>query len=243
VRTDDVAGGASIRLPLRTLTVVDPSTGPLDLCGSGERGIAQAWERAITTPLRHGAAVENGSMGCLPGVLTRETVAADPDDVSRWTVRRLSVSTMSLATRVPLRCRAATGSSDIEPQLRVASRAGRSRGRGGFRTPLSRQPRVPSRDPTGFPDRIPTDSAAGNPMFIWLSWSGWGDSNSRPPAPKAGALPGCATSRRPDRIRLQSRRDGPFRPCGLPGKCDGGCWGIVCSRRHIACGGHYGRSR
>ena len=29
-----------------------------------------------------------------------------------------------------------------------------------------------------------------------LQASGWGDSNSRPPAPKAGALPGCATSRR-----------------------------------------------
>ncbi len=26
-------------------------------------------------------------------------------------------------------------------------------------------------------------------------WSGWGDSNSRPPAPKAGALPSCATPR------------------------------------------------
>src|ERR1700722_2430606 len=27
-------------------------------------------------------------------------------------------------------------------------------------------------------------------------WSGRGDLNSRPPAPKAGALPGCATTRR-----------------------------------------------
>jgi hypothetical protein len=26
-------------------------------------------------------------------------------------------------------------------------------------------------------------------------WSEWGDSNSRPPAPEAGALPGCATLR------------------------------------------------
>ena len=26
-------------------------------------------------------------------------------------------------------------------------------------------------------------------------WSGRGDSNARPPAPKAGALPGCATPR------------------------------------------------
>ena len=28
-------------------------------------------------------------------------------------------------------------------------------------------------------------------------WSGWRDSNSRHPAPKAGALPGCATPRKP----------------------------------------------
>ena len=28
-----------------------------------------------------------------------------------------------------------------------------------------------------------------------LNWSGWRDSNSRHPAPKAGALPGCATPR------------------------------------------------
>ena len=27
------------------------------------------------------------------------------------------------------------------------------------------------------------------------TWSGWRDSNSRHPAPKAGALPGCATPR------------------------------------------------
>ena len=28
-----------------------------------------------------------------------------------------------------------------------------------------------------------------------MIWSGRGDLNSRPPAPKAGALPGCATPR------------------------------------------------
>ena len=30
-----------------------------------------------------------------------------------------------------------------------------------------------------------------------LIWSGWRDSNSRHPAPKAGALPDCATPRLP----------------------------------------------
>ena len=29
-------------------------------------------------------------------------------------------------------------------------------------------------------------------------WSGWRDSNSRHPAPKAGALPDCATPRKED---------------------------------------------
>lgn len=32
-----------------------------------------------------------------------------------------------------------------------------------------------------------------------LNWSGWRDSNSRHPAPKAGALPDCATPRYPSR--------------------------------------------
>jgi hypothetical protein len=31
--------------------------------------------------------------------------------------------------------------------------------------------------------------------FAGKGWSEWGDSNSRPPAPEAGALPGCATLR------------------------------------------------
>jgi hypothetical protein len=31
-------------------------------------------------------------------------------------------------------------------------------------------------------------------------WSGRGDLNSRPPAPKAGALPGCATPRHEDAV-------------------------------------------
>ena len=33
------------------------------------------------------------------------------------------------------------------------------------------------------------------PVIRGRYWSGRGDSNSRPPAPKAGALPGCATPR------------------------------------------------
>src|ERR1700751_1122893 len=32
-------------------------------------------------------------------------------------------------------------------------------------------------------------------LFCQGKWSGRGDLNSRPPAPKAGALPGCATPR------------------------------------------------
>jgi hypothetical protein len=32
------------------------------------------------------------------------------------------------------------------------------------------------------------------PYYLHV-WSGWRDSNPRPPAPKAGALPSCATSR------------------------------------------------
>ena len=33
--------------------------------------------------------------------------------------------------------------------------------------------------------------------FTMPKWSGWRDSNSRHPAPKAGALPDCATPRLP----------------------------------------------
>src|ERR1039458_7090289 len=32
-------------------------------------------------------------------------------------------------------------------------------------------------------------------VSLLLNWSGRGDLNARPPAPKAGALPGCATPR------------------------------------------------
>src|SRR5438874_7868819 len=42
---------------------------------------------------------------------------------------------------------------------------------------------------------------AGNQPTLLAStriWSGRRDLNSRPPAPKAGALPGCATSRPPE---------------------------------------------
>src|ERR1700722_2698007 len=41
---------------------------------------------------------------------------------------------------------------------------------------------------------------------VW--WSGCGDLNPGPPAPKAGALPSCATSRVPGRMLLG--RPGPF---------------------------------
>ena len=34
------------------------------------------------------------------------------------------------------------------------------------------------------------------PLALWFYWSGRQDSNLRHPAPKAGALPGCATPRR-----------------------------------------------
>src|SRR3954451_7237779 len=37
------------------------------------------------------------------------------------------------------------------------------------------------------------------PLIITAAASGRGDSNPRPPAPKAGALPGCATPRLVDR--------------------------------------------
>ena len=36
---------------------------------------------------------------------------------------------------------------------------------------------------------------SGIPVTLLFSWSGRGDLNARPPAPKAGALPGCATPR------------------------------------------------
>ena len=40
--------------------------------------------------------------------------------------------------------------------------------------------------------RYPCAIKRVSPLF---NWSGRGDSNARPPAPKAGALPGCATPR------------------------------------------------
>lgn len=35
----------------------------------------------------------------------------------------------------------------------------------------------------------------GRPVGLRVEWSGWRDSNSRPLAPQASALPGCATAR------------------------------------------------
>ena len=49
-------------------------------------------------------------------------------------------------------------------------------------------------------------------------WSGRGDLNSRPPAPKAGALPGCATPRhevRNDYKALPNRTVAPSDQFGL----------------------------
>ena len=40
------------------------------------------------------------------------------------------------------------------------------------------------------------------PATCCRSWSGRGDLNARPPAPKAGALPGCATPRLLDFTRF-----------------------------------------
>src|SRR4029078_7858485 len=40
-------------------------------------------------------------------------------------------------------------------------------------------------------------------------WSEWGDLNSRPPAPEAGALPGCATLRWLKSPRIQTGRQDP----------------------------------
>ena len=53
-----------------------------------------------------------------------------------------------------------------------------------------------------------------------MFWSGRGDLNSRPPAPKAGALPGCATSRRQHRPSTHYR-SGRARPGSeLAGRSD-----------------------
>src|SRR5277367_329189 len=55
---------------------------------------------------------------------------------------------------------------------------------------------------------------------LMRSWSGRGDLNSRPPAPKAGALPGCATPRhevRNDYKALPNRTVAPSDQFGLHG--------------------------
>jgi hypothetical protein len=47
-------------------------------------------------------------------------------------------------------------------------------------------------------DALPTElHPPATPCRLAKPWSGREDSNLRPPAPKAGALPGCATSRQP----------------------------------------------
>src|SRR3972149_1871320 len=47
-------------------------------------------------------------------------------------------------------------------------------------------------------------------------WSGWPDLNRRPPAPKAGALPGCATPRRTPTISHPPRGRGAARAAPRP---------------------------
>ncbi|CDX26161.1 hypothetical protein MPLA_1280075 [Mesorhizobium sp. ORS 3359] len=42
---------------------------------------------------------------------------------------------------------------------------------------------------------------AGLAVSLDFKWSEWRDSNTRPPDPKSGALPGCATLRRPAAYR------------------------------------------
>ncbi len=55
--------------------------------------------------------------------------------------------------------------------------------------------------PAGF--TTPPNSRSAKPL---KRWSEWGDSNSRPPAPEAGALPGCATLRKPYGLFRRLRR-------------------------------------
>ena len=45
-----------------------------------------------------------------------------------------------------------------------------------------------------------------------MFWSGRGDLNSRPPAPKAGALPGCATPRHEVRNDYKALPNGNVAP-------------------------------
>ncbi len=64
----------------------------------------------------------------------------------------------------------------------------------------------------------PTELLAPNQAYYhgWR-WSGREDSNLRPPAPKAGALPGCATPRAVP-LRIGRRHAlGPERGAGIPG--------------------------
>src|ERR1700738_15632 len=54
-----------------------------------------------------------------------------------------------------------------------------------------------------------------------LHWSGRQDSNLRPPAPKAGALPGCATPRKA-RVQYQRCRERARRSGWRRGRAPGG---------------------
>ena len=78
---------------------------------------------------------------------------------------------------------------------------------------------------------------------IETKWSGRGDLNARPPAPKAGALPGCATPRlySLDSKLLSSSAQAERPSCGKflvqPVNFQGDYWGIpigACSRICVA---------
>ena len=51
-----------------------------------------------------------------------------------------------------------------------------------------------------------TNNRLGATQDFNLKWSEWRDSNSRPPAPEAGALPGCATLRHLKNVRRYTAR-------------------------------------
>ena len=74
-----------------------------------------------------------------------------------------------------------------------------------------------------YPTELPADAAGAafvspvgqqHPTQQIQLWSGWRDSNSRPSAPKADALPGCATPRETGSI-AQGPLSPPLYPCPI----------------------------
>src|SRR5581483_2841203 len=111
---------------------------------------------------------------------------------------------------------------------------------------LARASSLPSDDDTWRLERIAVRSARDcdpslrnevlpmSPEWTEVKWSGRLDSNQRPPAPKAGALPGCATPRptlpsyrtsstQPRAARLTPSPPRPPRATA-PGRHDGKAW-------------------